>query len=208
MVKVSGPMMSMGASGKLAGTVVFSKWKGRPYVRTLVRPSNPKSGGQTGVRGMFKFLSQNWAGLTDGNKATWEEPAEQKVVSPFNAFMSRNQFRYRDFTSPTKEYPASESDTPDNAAVIAATLGVRSITITTTPAGVNGNWGAAIFRALASPVVPSFDNLIGIVLDTGIADPVWIDTPLTPAEYFYMERGFTNDGLWTPNSNEVSETVV
>ncbi len=208
MVKVSGPMMSMGATGKLAGTIVFSKWKGRPYVRTLVRPSNPKSGGQIGVRSMFRFLSQNWAPLTTADKATWEALAEQKVISPFNAYMSRNQFRFRDFTSPTAQYPAAEADTPDLAAVISAALGVRSITVTAVMNGTDPSWGSAFFRALASPVVPAYDNLIGVVLETGAADPTWIDTPLVPDEYFYMQRGFTYDGLWTANSNEVSETVV
>lgn len=208
MVKVSGPMMSMAATGKLAGTIVFSKWKGRPYVRSLVRPSNPKSGGQVGVRGMFKYLAQNWTNVSAGNKATWEARAEQKVVSPFNAFMSLNQARFRDFTPPTEADPAAESASPDTAATISAALGVRSITITCVPAAANANWGGAFFRSLSSSVVPSFDNLIGVVLDPGGDDLIWIDTPLVPDTYYYMNKMFTSDGLWVANSNEVDETVV
>jgi len=201
-------MMSLGASGKLGGALVFAKWKGRPYVRTLVRPANPKSGGQIGVRAMFKFLSQKWAGLTDGNRATWEDYADQLVVSPFNAYVSRNQFRYRDFTPPTKEDPAAQAATPDAAVVIALTLGVRSIAVEITPSAYVADWGFAVFRALSATVVPAFDNLIGVVIQDGANAVTWLDTPLEPDAYYYMAKGFTADGLWSPDSNEETETVV
>jgi len=208
MVKVEGPMMSLGASGKLGGALVFSKWKGRPYVRTLVRPANPKSGGQVGVRAMFKFLSQKWAGLTAGNKATWEDYADQLVVSPFNAFMGRNQFRYRDFTPPTKEDPAAEVEVADAPCVLVTTLGIRSISIELTPAAWVLDWGFAIFRDTAPAVTASFDNLIGIVLNDGANAVTWLDTPLEPNDYHYIAKGFSNDGVWGGDSNEDTETVV
>lgn len=50
MAKVSGPLMSMDASGGFAGTLVFTKWKGRPVVRQLVTPSNPQTAGQVEAR--------------------------------------------------------------------------------------------------------------------------------------------------------------
>jgi hypothetical protein len=50
MAKVTGPLMSMDASGGFGGTLVFGKWKGRPTVRQLVTPSNPKSANQTIAR--------------------------------------------------------------------------------------------------------------------------------------------------------------
>lgn len=50
MAKVSGPLMSMEASGAFGGALVFGKWKGRNTVRQLVTPSNPQSAGQTESR--------------------------------------------------------------------------------------------------------------------------------------------------------------
>lgn len=50
MAKVKGPLFSLEASGALAKTIVFSIWKGRPYVRELVNPSNPSSAGQVAIR--------------------------------------------------------------------------------------------------------------------------------------------------------------
>jgi hypothetical protein len=42
--------MSMEASGAFGGALVFGKWKGRPTVRQLVIPANPKSANQTIAR--------------------------------------------------------------------------------------------------------------------------------------------------------------
>lgn len=50
MAIVSGPLMSMDASGAFGGTLVFTKWKGRPVVRQLVTPSNPQTADQVAAR--------------------------------------------------------------------------------------------------------------------------------------------------------------
>lgn len=50
MAKVTGPLMSLDASGTVGNTAVFSKWKGRNYVRLRVTPMNPQSQGQADSR--------------------------------------------------------------------------------------------------------------------------------------------------------------
>lgn len=44
--KVTGPLYSMSASGKIADAMVFFDWKGINVVRQFVVPSNPKTGDQ------------------------------------------------------------------------------------------------------------------------------------------------------------------
>ena len=88
MVKLTGPMFSVTASGKFAKCIVFSIWKGIAYARMLVIPANPQTDSQMSFRAMMTFLSQVWANLTAGNQATWEDPAETNGYSPFNAFCS------------------------------------------------------------------------------------------------------------------------
>lgn len=46
MAKVTSPLMSLDASGSIAGALTFSKWKGRNYARQLVIPANPQTTGQ------------------------------------------------------------------------------------------------------------------------------------------------------------------
>jgi hypothetical protein len=97
MAKVSGPLMSMDASGKFGGTLVFSKWKGRNVVRQLVIPSNPNSAGQTDARNRTRVTGavQGWV-----NASTMTAPLETvsdkiriKAVTPggfaWNGFLTQ-----------------------------------------------------------------------------------------------------------------------
>jgi len=43
MAKVTGPLMSLGASGKIADAIVFFPWKGRHAVRMWLKPTNTKT---------------------------------------------------------------------------------------------------------------------------------------------------------------------
>jgi hypothetical protein len=50
MAKVNGPFMSLSASGTFGNILTASIWKGRPYMRQRVDPSNPSTAGQVLVR--------------------------------------------------------------------------------------------------------------------------------------------------------------
>lgn len=58
MAKVTGPLMSLDASGTVGKTAVFSKWKGRNYVRLRVTPKNVKSDDQAKVRTVLGLLGK------------------------------------------------------------------------------------------------------------------------------------------------------
>jgi len=195
MAIVKGPMMSLDASGSLAGAVVFSKWKGRNYVRQLVTPANPRSGSQTGFRASMKFLAQIWASLTDANHATWEDRASDMIVSPFNAFTSYNQLRWRNFLTPTQEDPAAELSTPATAPTGAAVAGVRMATVTLTDSGTAPDWGYLLFRSTGTAFTPGISNAIALFPWDVAGATVYIDTPLDPGTYYYRSRGFNDDGI-------------
>jgi len=208
MVRVQAPVLSLQASGSLAGALVYSKWKGRPYVRTLVTPANPKSGGQVGMRSMLKFLAQNWATVIAGSQATWETRADQKVISPFNAYVGFNQFRWRDFLAPSSLDPPATGDTPAVIGATGAVAGVRSITITAPITTANDGWGVALFRSITSSFTTAFDNMIGVGLIVGTADVVFVDSPLDPDTYYYNFREFTLDGQLAAEDGEINATVT
>jgi len=46
MAKVTGPLFSVSATGKIADAIVFFPWKGRHVVRQWLKPANPKSAAQ------------------------------------------------------------------------------------------------------------------------------------------------------------------
>lgn len=208
MVKVAGPAMSLDASGSLASALVFSKWKGRNYVRQLVTPSNPKSGPQIGVRAMFKFLAQIWDGLSSADKATWEDLADQAVVSPFNAFMKANQTRWRNFEAPGKVAPITEAGTPGTYENEAATGGVRQVDVEIEVTVLQDAWAVAIFRDLTTAFNTAFSNCIAVIPTESAAVFHHIDTPLVPDEYFYNFRGIDSDGTLNAEEGEVSASAT
>ncbi|MBA7535642.1 hypothetical protein ES705_27900 [subsurface metagenome] len=51
MAKLKAPLLSFGASGQIAKTLVYLPWKGLNCVRSYVIPANPKTTGQVTQRG-------------------------------------------------------------------------------------------------------------------------------------------------------------
>lgn len=195
MAVVKGPAFSLDASGSLGGAVVFSKWKGRNYVRQLVTPANPRSGSQTGFRQSMKFLAQSWSSLTAGEQVTWLTRAQDMIVSNFNAYTSYNQLRWRNFLTPSKEDPAAEASTPATAPTGAAVAGVRMATVTLTDTVTAPDWGYLLFRSLSTGFTPGISNAIAMFDWSGAATTDYIDTPLDPGTYYYRSRGFNDDGV-------------
>lgn len=58
MAKSPAPFMSINARGSLAGLLTASNWKGIPYLRLLVTPSNPRTSGQLAVRNIFGSVAK------------------------------------------------------------------------------------------------------------------------------------------------------
>lgn len=208
MVKVNAPALSLDASGSLGGALVFSKWKGRAYVRMLVKPANPRSGGQVGVRAMFKFLSQDWTNIGATPQASWETRADQKIISPFNAFMGLNQYRWADFLAPTNTDPPDTADVQPTVGTTTAVAGVRSITLTVPITTASDGWGVLIFRSLTSTFATAFDNLIGVVKINATDTLTWVDSPLVADTYYYNFRAFTLDGQLDAEDGEINAVVT
>lgn len=80
MAKTSGPLLSFGARGQIGKTMVASKWRGVPYMRQHVIPSNPNTVAQQGVRKLFAFLREAW------------KTAPAEVLDVWNAFAQGRPF--------------------------------------------------------------------------------------------------------------------
>lgn len=208
MVKTAGPCFSLDASGKLGGALVFSKWKGRNYARALVTPSNPQSGGQTGMRRMLRFLSQDWSTFPVAQQNSWNDRADEAVISNFNAMMSYNLARWRNFLAPSRDDPAAEVGAVQTVANEAATAGVRQITIDFDITAAAQGWGLLIFRSTTIGFSTSWTNMVQGVKAAAAASYAWIDTPLAAGTYYYNFRAFTMDGVLGAETGEVNATVA
>lgn len=94
MARVKGPLFSLDASGSLAKTVTYSKWKGRNYVRQHVIPQNPNSTAQVNVRTAWDLLVKSWQARTAPDMDLWNAFAVQFEMSGFNQYISRGMDEY------------------------------------------------------------------------------------------------------------------
>jgi len=129
MAKTTAPLLSFGASGSIAKTMVASKWKGRPYMRRHVIPANPNSTGQQSTRNAFSFANQAWklgpALFTD----PWDLYAKGQVLTGRNAFVGRyvNDNRGQADLSAMIFSPGAKGGIPPDS--IALTPGANSINV-------------------------------------------------------------------------------
>lgn len=195
MAGVTGPLMSLDASGTIGKAITFGKWKGRHTVRTRVVPNNPKSAGQTGVRSMFRFLATIWASIGAVAQATYEEAALGKAISPFNEFVSQNSLRWQNFLTPSQATPAAEASTPLTVTTMTLTGGENCVTVELTPSGATSIWGFAIFRDTAEITAPSAANCVAVVPADGANAVTYLDSPLTAGTYHYRACAFNVDGV-------------
>lgn len=194
MARVKGPLFSMEASGTIGGAIVFSKWKGRDYVRRHAIPSNPKSGLQTGVRAVFGFIAQQYAGLSEADVSDWQDLAAGDNITPLNAQIrdavdrARRNLGWRENTTDTG------STAP--AAPTAATATAQPHTLVldwTDPAGDVANYCIAIYRSVTTGFTPDISNLVAVV---PVGTETYTDVGLTAGtEYFYRARGINTDGV-------------
>jgi hypothetical protein len=95
MAKVTGPLMSMDASGTVGDALTFSKWKGRNYVRQYVIPSYSNTTEQANIRDIVRKASIAWklgstVGATAINstyKTNYNLAGALLQVSGFNLFI-------------------------------------------------------------------------------------------------------------------------
>lgn len=98
MAKPTGPLLSLDASGTLADTITFSKWRGVSYARQRVIPSNPQSSEQTLTRNVFKWTSDMWRTAPSLARAPWTAFAQGQPYTDRNQFIGKNTESLRSLT--------------------------------------------------------------------------------------------------------------
>ncbi len=87
MAKVTGPFMSLDASGTIYGALTASIWKGRNYIRAYRVPTNPSSADQVTHRALFAAGVLEWQGL-DAEPADPQIQDDWEIKSYWNTFGS------------------------------------------------------------------------------------------------------------------------
>lgn len=149
MAKTTGGLLSLGASGTVAKTLTFSKWKGQPYVRQRVIPANPQSTGQNQVRGAFAFASNIWKNMGSLGIAPWNSFALGQVLTGRNAFIgqfTRDNQGQADLSNLVMS-PGSKGGIALTS--MALTPGANQITVDATPPTPPTGWTLTSVTAIA-----------------------------------------------------------
>ncbi|MBA7492393.1 hypothetical protein ES702_02943 [subsurface metagenome] len=89
MALVTGPFLSVDASGTAYNILTASIWKGRNYMRGFFRPTNRKTAAQKAVRQTLADAITAWHGLYSGTQDEWNVAAREVYppISGFNYFV-------------------------------------------------------------------------------------------------------------------------
>lgn len=207
MARTTGPLMSMEASGTLAKTLVFSRWKGRAYVRRWTIPANPKAPLQVSTRSMMTFLSQQWAAIGSPAQDSWAAFAESLKISPFNAYIRGNQKAFANFDPVYQATPPAAALAPDSNNGSTATVDNKLVTLDLELNALINDWGA-IFCVSPNPVAACTRGLVaGVAPFVGVHAHIVLG-PLASGTYHFNSRGFTTDGVWGPDQGDVTFVVT
>lgn len=193
MALTKAPLFGLDAGGTLAGAIVFSKWKGRTYVRRHAVPHNPKSGLQVGMRAGFKFITQAYAGLSATIVGHWKTIADKTSITPMNAQLRTSQINIRLGKGCIQDPTAAAGTTPTAPATATATALPKSLLLAWThPAVTPGNYTAMIWMSTTTGFTPSTATLIAIVSQATLTYTV--RGLVTGTAYFFRLAETNTDG--------------
>lgn len=188
---VSAPLMSLAASGKVGGAIVFSTWKGRPLVRKLVKPHNPKSGLQTGVRAGMRFMTQQWKLLSATIQGHWAAINKSLKITPLNSLVKANQTRIRQGLGLIQDPTLAAGAVEAAPGTLAATALPKSINVTWIDSVGANDWCTLIWMSTVAAFVPSTATLVAIVAK---GTQKWAATGLVSGTPYYFRAGGSETG--------------
>lgn len=151
MAKLTAPLLSLGASGTIADTLTIGSWRGVPYARQRVIPSNPKTAAQTQTRGTFAWLNAVWKAMPALALAPWSAGARGKPLTDRNLFIKSNLPGLRGATDLTNFVGSPGVLSAPPPAAVNITPGVGQITIDLTEPTLPQGWTTAEAVAIVIP---------------------------------------------------------
>jgi len=90
MAKVTGPLMSFGASGQIGKGIVMGNWRGVKYARSYVKPANPQTNAQQANRALFAFMREMWKLAPSIVADAWNAFAAGRPFTGMNKWVGEN----------------------------------------------------------------------------------------------------------------------
>ncbi len=151
MAKTTAPILSLGASGTIAKTMVYSSWRGIPYVRRHLIPSNPNTVGQQATRNVFTTMSAMWKVAPALLTTPWDTFATGRPFLGRNAFIGQNVKAMRAEVDAALFVgsPGARGGLPPDS--IISTPGVGTISVAFTNPSIPTGWTLVAAVAIVFP---------------------------------------------------------
>jgi hypothetical protein len=194
MVKLSGPLNSLAASGTINKSLTFQQQQGRQIARLARKPRNPKTGKQRARRAMLLFLAQQWPLLTAEQQDTWQQPAAHQEISRYNAYLGYNLRRWTNHRPPSKTWPASETGSFPVTSAHGASANGKRVELQLNCSLDNDGWAAPWYMIPTVATIPGPEHLVAFA---DLAGPMTIKVllkPMPPGTYHFRAKRFTTHG--------------
>lgn len=187
MAKTVAPLLSFDAAGTVAKTQVYSRWKGRRYVRRWTTPANPQSSEQMLTRNAFSFLNAVYKLAPPLVTDSWAAYAQNLVMTARNGWIKNNLPTLRGTANLNGMVMSAGALGGLPPTAISVTPGAGQLTVDiTAPTTLPTGW--TIASAVAA-VIPDQDP------DTGVLTTITADEDVT-APYSIVLTGLTAAQLY------------
>lgn len=150
MSRTTAPLLSFGASGQIGKTQVYAAWKGRPYARRYVVPSNPNSTGQAETRSTFKWLNNVWKYMPASAIEAWQLYGQNSRFTDRNGWIKSNLSGLRSQADLTNLIFSPSANGGIAATSIAVAAGAGQLAVTLTAPTLPTGW--TIVEAIAAAI--------------------------------------------------------
>jgi len=216
MAKTTGPLLSLGASGSIAKTLVASKWRGVPYFRQHVIPANPNSTDQQLTRNIFSTLNTMWKIAPASVQAPWDLYATGQPFVGRNGWLSKNVKQLYDKVTPLTSMqtligsPGAKGGTPPDSIAITSPV-AGNLTIAYTDGATPTGWTLTAHQAFVfKDQAPDdlFASTITFEEETSTPPTDVVFTGLTSGQIYVVEawnKWLKADGISVAYSASLSD---
>jgi len=196
MAKLTAPLMSAEARGKVSG-LVFNTWRGAATTKAKTAPAQPRTAKQMAIRAICILVARAWQSLEAAERAQWDAYAtahpeidwtgNPKRLTGANWYQRLN-VRGLKFQGATYDVPPADP-APNPVTDLAVADASDKITVTWTTTGAAGDWvviwASGPHSAGQTPRFPKarFQALVAVGTQTYDIDPayegrydVWVAT--------------------------------
>lgn len=173
MARTTAPLLGFDASGQMAKSLVYAKWRGVRYARRYVIPGNPRSVGQTVTRTTFATLREMWKRTGSDIRAPWTAFAKGRPFLDLNAWVGENmrvvraEVNFQNFLGS----PGAKGGLPPVSVVGAAGTLSGEINVEFVHPTVPPDWTLVESVAMAFPDQDPADDFVGPMVSNKAASP-------------------------------------